>query len=397
MDRNEKLVVALTGCGHALTHAYLLIFPAVLLLLQKEFSVGFFELGRIATIMGLAYGLGALPGGIIYNRFGPKKLFLFCFLGSSIVCLLVALSPNVTLLTVGLALIGAIGSIFHPLANALITAKVREYGGALGIYGAVGNVGLAAAPFVAGLIGSYFGWRASYLCFAIPGILLSAWTLFVDMSPRPELKMDSPSGLSPKTSRGSFAIYLTLPLILIYLINLFAASCYQGALTFLPTFFAKRTSFQILSLDNVAIGGMLSAIVLSMGVLGQYIGGLFAQKRHLERNILLISIVSFPFILLMSFTQNVTLLVLALLYFPFNFFLQPMASTILAKATTIEMRGTAFGILFFLSFGLGSLSSGLSGYVAQNFGLQWVFLVLSGGAFLLVWTALFLLKIRKTS
>ena len=38
MDRKEKMIVALTGCSHALTHGNMLIFPAVLLLLQKEFS-----------------------------------------------------------------------------------------------------------------------------------------------------------------------------------------------------------------------------------------------------------------------------------------------------------------------------------------------------------------------
>jgi hypothetical protein len=41
MDRKEKMIVALAGCSHALTHGTMLIFPAVLLLLQKEFSLGY--------------------------------------------------------------------------------------------------------------------------------------------------------------------------------------------------------------------------------------------------------------------------------------------------------------------------------------------------------------------
>jgi len=173
MDRHEKRVVALTGCAHALTHGYLLIFPAVLLLLQKEFSMGYLKLGVISNIMSLAYGLGALPGGLIYNRLGPKKLFLLCFLGSSIACFLVAFSTNLISFTLGLALIGALGSVYHPMANALITAKVREYGKALGIHGAVGNLGLALAPFAAGILGSYLGWRYTYVCFAIPVAVLA--------------------------------------------------------------------------------------------------------------------------------------------------------------------------------------------------------------------------------
>jgi MFS family permease len=107
MQRDEKVVVALTGCSHALSHGCMLIFPAVLLLLQKEFSLGYLELGVIGNIMILTYGLGALPGGMIYNLFGPKKLYLICFLGSTAALILVAASSSLILLIAGLALLGA--------------------------------------------------------------------------------------------------------------------------------------------------------------------------------------------------------------------------------------------------------------------------------------------------
>ena len=182
MTSDEKMIIGLMGCSHALTHAYLLIFPAVLLLLKQDFVIGFLGLGVISNIMSFSYGLGALPSGMIYNRFGPKKLYLVCFLGSSAVCFLVAVSPNLLLFTIGLALLGILGSLYHPLANSLITAKLEAYGKGLGIHGSAGNIGLATAPFIAGLIGSYWGWRYAYLCFSFPGIALSIWALFVDMS-----------------------------------------------------------------------------------------------------------------------------------------------------------------------------------------------------------------------
>lgn len=393
MEHRERMIVALTGCAHALSHGYQLIFPAVLLLLQKEFSIGYLALGIVGNIMNLTYGLGALPGGMIYNRLGPKKLFLLCFSGSSVACFLVAFSPNLILFTVGTALIGALGSIYHPMANALITTTVREYGKALGIHGAVGNLGLGLVPFGAGLIGAYLGWRSAYLVFALPGIVLSAWAFFIDMSPRQEYRHLEPS-LSKPFSK-SFWGCLTFPLILLYLTNMLNSFCYQGAITFLPTFLAKRTSFEVLSLDKVAIGGMLSAIVLCMGVFGQYGGGALAQKGNLRRNFLLVSLLSFPLILSLSFATDLVLLVIALTYFLLNFSLQPMNNTLVAQSTSAEMRGTAFGISFFTSFGFGSLASSFSGYVAQRFGLQWVFLALSSSAFLLIWAAFFLLRMTK--
>jgi len=394
MDRHEKKIVTLIGCAHALTHGYLLIFPAVLLLLQKEFSIGYLKLGLVSNVMNLTYGLGALPGGLIYNRLGPKKLFFLCFLGSSIACILVAISSSLIFFTLALGLLGALGSVYHPMANALITGTVREYGKAMGIHGAVGNLGLASAPFIAGILGSFLGWRYTYVCFALPGIVLAIWACFVDMSPSASQRDPQPIAIR-KSSPRDFWIYFSLPLILLYLANMLHGSCSQGAMTFLPTFLAKRTSFDLFSLDPVAMGGILSGIVLFLGIFGQYAGGMLAQKPHLERNFLFVSLLVFPSIVSLSFVTDIALLLLAPTYFILNFFLQPMNNTLLAHATSPEMRGTAFGIFFFTAFAVGSFASSFSGYVAQTFGLRWVYLGLGTSAFFLIWVAFFLLRLKK--
>ena len=94
--------------------------------------MGYLGLGVISNIMSFSYGLGALPGGMIFNRFGPKSLS-FCFLGSTLACLFISASPNLLVFTIGLAILGALGSVYHPLANALISTKVKEFGRGLGV------------------------------------------------------------------------------------------------------------------------------------------------------------------------------------------------------------------------------------------------------------------------
>jgi predicted MFS family arabinose efflux permease len=140
---------------------------------------------------------------------------------------------------------------------------------------------------------------------------------------------------------------------------------------------------------------MLSAVVLGVGVLGQYGGGILAQQSRLERKMLLMASLSFPFILAMSFTTDLLLLIFALFFFFFTFFLQPMNNTLLAQYTAVEMRGTAFGIYFFLSFMFGSLAASFCGFIAQRFGLEWVFLGLSSSVLLLIFTAFFLVKVER--
>jgi predicted MFS family arabinose efflux permease len=265
----------------------------------------------------------------------------------------------------------------------------------LGIHGSAGNVGLALTPFIIGLIASYLGWRQAFLWSALPGIILSAWAFFVDMSPKEELgTVDKPTPAEKSTPRRLKA-YFSLPLVLLYLTNMFQQFSFNGSLIFLPAYMAKRTSFHLFSLDSVALGGMLSAVVLGVGVLGQYGGGVLAQHSRLERKMLLMPSLSFPFILAMSFTTDLLLLITALIFFFLNFFLQPMNNTLLAQYTAEEMRGTAFGIYFFVSFVFGSLASSFCGFIAQHFGLEWVFMGLSGSVLVLIFTAFFLQKIEK--
>lgn len=392
MNRDEKMIVALTGCSHALSHSYLLIFPAVLLLLQKEFSMGYLGLGIIGNIMVFAYGLGALPGGMIYNRLGPRRLYLICFLGSALASIFVAMASNFFLFTAGLALLGALGSVYHPLANALITSKVREYSRALGIHGAAGNIGLAGAPFLAGLIGAQWGWRTAYILFAFPGIALALWSLTIDMEGnRNGATKPARSSLANK----SWAVFFSIPLILIYLLNMLHSFSYHGALTFLPAYMGKYTSFKLFSWDSVALGGMLSGLALFVGVFGQYMGGILGQRKGAQRNFLIICALSLPFVMGMSFFKDVSLLIMSLGFFFLNFSLQPMTNVFLAQYTTPEMRGTAFGIFFFAAFGLGSFASSFSGYLAQKYGLPAVFIGLSLVTLILIFFAFLLLRLKN--
>jgi YNFM family putative membrane transporter len=395
MTREERKIVALAGCSHALTHGYLLVFPAVLLLLREEFSIGYLGLGVIGNIMTFSYGLGALPGGMIYNRLGPKRLYLLCFLGSAVASLLIAASPSLILFTVGLSVLGALGSVYHPLANSLLTSKIKKYGVALGIHGAAGNLGLAAAPILAALIGSRWGWRWAYLLFAVPGIVLAVWSTFIDMRVEKEEKKSPPAGAKTASASGiPFWAYFSLPLVIIYLLNMLNSFSFHGATLFLPAYMAKNLSIRLFSWDSVAIGGMFSGIALCTGVFGQYLGGALGQKPNLERNFLIFCAAGLPFILAMAFTRDFFLIGAALVYFFFNFSLQPITNILLARRTTLAMRGPGFGIFFFAAFGLGSVAASFSGFIAQRFGLPWVFVGLSFTTVILIGLAYFLLKIK---
>lgn len=395
MNHEEKMIVGLMSFSHALGHGFMLIFPAVLLLFQKEFSVDYLTLGVIANIMSFTYGLGALPGGIIYNRLGPRRIYLLCFLGSTITLVFIALTPNLLLLTIGLALLGIFGSLYHPMSNAIITGNIKEYGRALGIHGATGNIGLSVSPLAAGLIASYFGWRHAYLWFALPGMVITVWSLFINLTVKKDLKTDAPALKERTAGAKGYMVYFSFPLVLIYLINMLNSFAYNGSITFLPAYLANRASLGLFPLGSVAAGGILSSLVLFMGVFGQYYGGVWSQRKNPAKAVLMVSIAAFPFSLSIPFAKDLLLLVFAFIYFFVNFSLQPMNNALLARYTSAEMRGPGFGIYFFISFGLGSLASSFAGYIAHRFGLRWVYLGLSGSVLLMIFFALMLRRLER--
>jgi predicted MFS family arabinose efflux permease len=227
-----------------------------------------------------------------------------------------------------------------------------------------------------------------------PGIALGIWSLFVDMTIDKLKSQDHPGAADSRADRG-FWVYFSIPLILLYLVNMLQSFSFHGVVTFLPTYMSQYTSFRILSWDSVAIGGMLSGIALFMGVFGQYTGGVLAERKNLKRNIAVMGLFSFPFILAMAFAKDAILLVMALSFFFFNFALQPMVNTLTARYTTPKMRATAFGIFFFAAFGLGSLAASFSGFIAQKFGLPWVFVGLSASNLILIVLSFMLIKVRN--
>ena len=58
-------LIWLVGLSHATNHLVMLIFPSVLLLVQREFALSYVELGILANGGLLCYGLGALPAGML--------------------------------------------------------------------------------------------------------------------------------------------------------------------------------------------------------------------------------------------------------------------------------------------------------------------------------------------
>ena len=368
MTGEERRIIGVTSAAHGLNHGFVLVFSAVLPLLQRDFSTDYFHLGLIANVCFFACGIGALPSGMLADRIGPKRLITLYLFGAAFSSFLVAASGSLLALGVFIGLLGLFCSTYHPASNALISWGIKRRGKGFGIHGVSGTLGVALTPVAAGILASLLGWKATYAVFGIAGVAAGVASLSLPAAPQKEPTDTTKEPASLKNTQGA------LPFLMVfYASTAMAGLCYWGVLTFLPTYMAQRVHIDFLPMGSVALGGMMSTIALLSGTIGQYVGGTLSDRYPSERVYFAAYLLGAPFLFFVGLSTNLFLVLSALAYAFFYFSTETTGVHLLARHISLRFRGTGYGIHFLLNFGVGSFAATLAGYIADRFGLEWVF------------------------
>jgi FSR family fosmidomycin resistance protein-like MFS transporter len=384
-ERAVNRLVWLVGWSHAVNHFLMLVLPAVLLLVQTEYGLGYAGLGLLASASFLCYGLAALPAGMLADRFGGARVLAVWLLGSSVACVGIGLSGGPWTLGTGLAVLGLFASLHHPAGSGVLVALRPRLGAgvgrAFGRSGILGNVGLAGSPVLAAAMGVRWGWRAAFFASALPGLVL-----VLPLWRHPHSVVPGSRSLA---QREPLRRALSLPLIVLFAFETLMGFVFQGFSTFLPTHLAGHAGVAAITTAQVQRGGALASLALLFGGLGHVVAGRLLASRHQEALFLATVTVSTLCLFGMGATGG-ALLVLFSICFCFTYFaLGTISNTFLALHTPPRLGGTVFGITFSLAFGFGSLASSTMGVVGERFGLSAIFaglgLVSAGGAALVVY------------
>jgi MFS family permease len=386
----DRRVITSAALGHFTTHALELTFAALLLSIGREFDVSLVALGAVANAGTLTFGMTALPSGWVTDRFGPRAVIVFAMVSSAVFALGVAAAPNMAVLAVALALLGAAIGLYHPPGTAMVSAVIERRGRAFAIHGIAGNLGISAAPAIATSVAVFGSWRAAYVVLALVALAV-AWFVWRNGPDRDEARervelavramQRAPGGkaqrrTSPPHQRSWFA----RPLLLIYVATIGTGFVYRGALTFLPAHLEEHLGLSIFGWSPEAVAGAMSSIVLLTAVLGQIWGGMLSDRWPLERAALPIVVLLVPMLLLVGGSGGVPLLFAAAGFGLVNFAQQPVFNGLIADYSPAGAAGRAFGISFFLSFGLGSFAASFAGLVADRWGTGPTFTMLAGVA-----------------
>ncbi len=392
---NERKIIAITSASHFMIHSYEFIFPAVLVMVGFEFSIHYGFLGLLANVSYLAIGLGSLPAGFISDRLGSKRTMMIYLIGAALSSIIIALSQNIYSVAFGLILLGASLSIYHPAGLSLISKHAKDIGYSFGIHGMAGNFGAALAPLLAGLIAAIYGWRASYIFFAVPGIILALLYSFLRIKEQKPKKPDA-----PMEGKEIGEPNITL-LILSFIGIMFVGFCYRGATTFLPAYVGENVTDVFSNWlplhQGVAKGGLVTTMILLIGVIGQYTGGKLTGKIKMEILYAMLIGISIPFVILIGLSKNFPLILVASLFAFFHFGAQPVGNVLVSTFSSPKRKGLAFGLSFFLTFSFGSFAATFSGFLGQKFGLSYAFISLGVISIVPIATALLIYRLGKIS
>ena len=380
--------------AHAAVHCTELTYAALLLKIGGEFGVDMLVLGFIANAFALAFGIGALPSGLLVDRLGSPRVLRICFLTAAGASLLVALSPSPVVLGIFLTILGLCIGLYHPAAISLIAQGAERRGLVLGYHGMAGNIGIAVAPAIALGFAATVGWRWSYVFLA--GLAL-AMVVFLQFLRLPTVSHSRPRADTATTAPQQRAKVAVAALVLIYMAYVLNGFIYRGSMTFLPTLIEEQVHIHILGINETALAGSLTTLALLTGGFGQYLGGSLSDRGSLERLAILLALALAPTLLLMGMSSGLLLVAAAAVFVFFNFAGQPVYNILLAEYIPGSALGRGYGLSFFASFGLGSTAASFSGLLADRWGTSSVFLALAafGAAVLALAVALWRLSLRR--
>lgn len=384
MTINEKKILIFTSAAHFLTHFFILIFPALVMPISRDLSLSIDVVIATAFPMYLLYGILAIPWGYMSDRSEPRWVMSAGLILAGAGFFASGMAQTVAQLTLSLSLIGAGCSAYHPSGLALLSKGLRQRGRALGINGLFGNLGIATAPFAAGVLSYLMGWGHALILLGIAGMITGVLCFIIPFSV--ERDRDIQKG---RTVEGGDAVKL---FIILCSAMLFTGLMYRGFTVILPTFLESKlagifshpgafassirtaadTSPELLTL----IATTVTSGVYLLGMVGQLLGGKVADRFDLRWGYLLFFSVAFPFLIVIALSESWILIVATGLFALFTLGMQPIENSLVAMVTPPRWRSMSYGVKFTLVFGAGSLSVQMVSIVGGQYGLGsviWIF------------------------
>jgi MFS family permease len=367
---HNRSTALLLNVGHAIDHMFLLIFATAVTTIALEFGLTRWEdLMPYSAVAFLLFGLGALPAGKLGDSWGRRSMMLLFFFGMGVAAILVSLTRTPLQLAIALALLGSFASIYHPVGIPMLVQGSQRPGWTIGVNGFAGNLGIALAAVITGLLVKHVGWRSA---FALPGVISIACGLAFASAAKVEA--------TPPSRRKATQVELPPALLArVFLVMTLAAT--SGSLLFN---FSTNGNYELLHERFIEITsdpahlGLLLGGVYAVASLAQLAVGRLIDRFPVKPLYLCVLALQIPFLALAAHAQGWWLYILQAFFMLAIFGAIPFTDALIVRYVDDRMRSRVAGMRLAVSLGASSVAVWLLGPVVKQAGFGVLLWVMAG-------------------
>ncbi len=343
--------------SHFLDHFIMLIFAKAAYDAGRHFGMSYDEIIIYGVAGFILFGAVAPLAASLADRFSRSLLLVIYHFGIGLAAILAGFAQTVWQLSAAIGLIGVFASIYHPVGIAMLIKSNRRIGFRLGINGVFGNMGVAAAPLIAGILLTMGDWR---LCFILPGIfcLIYGFAFIIALEEEYQLpiqkKQVKKSGFSPNWKLALASVFLSTA----------GGGFVFSAMTFVVPRYFEISMASISS--SVAITGLLASLVYACASFTQIAVGWIIDRVEPKWVLFGIGVGQIFFIFLTSQFTDYALFFAMLIAMSFVFGQIPITDTILSRYVPDEWRAKALSLKFMLNLVVGAAVLPICGILLQS-------------------------------
>ncbi len=376
--------LAFLNVAHFACHYYLLIFPTVVIAIERAWDLEYGAALTLGSPLYLCFALATLPAGWLGDRWDSGRMMGLFFVGCGTASLLIAVAPGEAFVMAGLGLLGLFAAIYHPVGLSLVTSLSERPGHALAVNGVYGNLGLAAAALSTGLLTDAFGWRSAFLLPGIAGIVIGISYLH---------RLRRTAGRASSAERGAVGQAFDAPrsaqvrvVGVVLLAALFSGLVFNGVSISLPKVFEERVVGDAGGLAGI---GGYSALVFAIAAFAQLPVGALLDR--VGGKAVMLGLFGLEVVALVAMSQAGGFLILpaALVTVTLLFAGIPITGWLLGRYVPLSWRSRAFAAEYVLALGISALVVPIMAWLHQSgYGFDRQYLLFAGSAGVVVAAAL---------
>ena len=344
--RNKKIPDVYLYVSHFLDHFIILVFAKAAYDAGQEIGLSYGETIQLATLGFILFGVASPIAARLADIFSRSIIMVVFHFGIGISSILISFSYTSFHLVLGLSSLGFFSAIFHPVGIAMLLETKERVGLRLGINGLFGNMGVASAPLITGVIIFYSNWK---MAFFVSGILCIVYGIFFSMALKPAT--DQSGELLTQIKSEKFSPGWKQALVALGISTTFGGFIFTAVTFLVPRYLELYMKDLLLS---VAMTGLLASLVYAISSFSQVIVGWLIDRMSPRIVLFIVSIGQIIFIYLASQFDGYNLVFFMTLAVCFVFGQIPIIDAVMVRYVPDSWRNRVLSMKFVLNLGVGA-------------------------------------------